>query len=91
MLFLLDAKLSNGSPAMTTTHPRIKSDPKIMFGKPVIRGSRITVEHILRCLAAGETTEDIVTNYPPLTTEDIRAAQAFAADHLAHEHIFAAE
>ena len=76
---------------MTSTHPRIKSDPKVMFGKPVIRGTRITVEHILRSLAAGETTENIVTNYPPLTEEDIRAAQAFAADHLGHEQVFAAE
>jgi uncharacterized protein (DUF433 family) len=61
---------------------RIKSDPKIMFGKPVIAGTRITVEHVLRCLAAGERPEDIVTDYPPLTLDDIRAAQAFAADHL---------
>lgn len=76
---------------MSTTHPRIQSDPKIMFGKPVIRGTRITVEHILRCFAAGETVDDIVADYPPLTIDDVRAAQAFAADHLAHEQIFAAE
>lgn len=76
---------------MTTTHPRIKSDPKVMFGKPVIRGTRITVEHILRCFAAGESVDDIVANYPTLTAEDLRAAQAFAADHLAHEQVFAAE
>ena len=62
-----------------------------MFGKPVIRGTRITVEHILRTLAAGETIEEIVADYPPLTVEDVRAAQAFAADHLAHEQIFVAE
>ena len=73
------------------SHTRIKSDPKVMFGKPVIRGTRITVEHILRCLAAGETADEIVANYPPLTSDDLRAAQAFAADHLAHEQIFAAE
>lgn len=72
-------------------HPRITSDPKVMFGKPVIRGTRITVEHILRCFAAGETATDIVVNYPPLTKDDILAAQAFAADHLAHEHVFPAE
>jgi len=72
-------------------HPRIVSDPRIMFGKPVIRGTRITVEHILRCLGAGESADDIVANYPPLTTDDIRAAQAFAADHLANESVFAAE
>jgi uncharacterized protein (DUF433 family) len=71
--------------------PRIKSDPKIMFGKPVVAGTRITVEHILRCLSAGESPGDIIADYPPLTLEDIRAAQAFAADHLAREAIFAAE
>jgi uncharacterized protein (DUF433 family) len=62
---------------------RIIADPKIMFGKPVVAGTRITVEHILRCLAAGETPEDIAADYPPLTLDDIRAAQAFAADHMA--------
>ncbi len=71
--------------------PRVKSDPNIMFGKPVIAGTRITVEHILRCLAAGESPGGIVADYPPLTLEDIRAAQEFAADHLARESVFAAE
>ena len=70
---------------------RIKSDPKVMYGKPVIAGTRITVEHILRCLAAGETPAEIIADYPPLTLDDIRAAQAFAADHLAREAVFAAE
>ena len=66
-------------------HPRIQSDPKIMMGKPVIRGTRITVEHILRCLAAGDSIEQLLSDYPRLTVEDVRAAQAFAADHLASE------
>ena len=61
-----------------------------MFGKPVIAGTRITVEHILRCLAAGETPDEIVADYPPLTVEDVRQAQAFAAEHLARESVFAA-
>lgn len=73
------------------TIQRIKSDPKVMYGKPVVAGTRITVEHILRCLAAGETPDSIVADYPPLTHDDIRAAQAFAADHLAREAVFAAE
>jgi uncharacterized protein (DUF433 family) len=73
------------------THARIKQDPQIMFGKPVIAGTRITVEHILRCLATGETVEQIVADYPPLTAEDIRAAQAYAADYLAGEKLIAAE
>ena len=64
-------------------HPRIQSDPKVMMGKPVIRGTRITAEHILRCLAAGDSVEQILSDHPRLTAEDVRAAQAFAADHLA--------
>lgn len=73
------------------THPRIRRDPKVMMGKPVIAGTRITVEHILRCLAAGDSVDHILLNYPHLTADDIRAAQAFAADYLAHEGIAAAE
>lgn len=73
------------------TQTRIRQDPQIMFGKPVIAGTRITVEHILRCLAAGETVEQIVADYPPLIVEDIRAAQAYAADYLAGETLLAAE
>jgi uncharacterized protein (DUF433 family) len=73
------------------THPRIKRDPKVMMGKPVIAGTRITVEHILRCLAAGDSLEHILRNYPHLAEEDIRAAQAYAADYLAEEGVLAAE
>ena len=72
-------------------HPRIHRDPAIMLGKPVIVGTRITVEHVLRCLAAGDAPEQILANYPHLSLEDIRAAQAYAADYLAHEGIEAAE
>jgi uncharacterized protein (DUF433 family) len=72
-------------------HPRIQSDPKVMMGKPVIRGTRITVEHILRCLAAGDSVDQLLSDHPRLTLEDLRAAQAFAADHLAHESVFPAE
>ncbi len=72
-------------------HPRIKRDPKVMLGKPVIVGTRITVEHILRCLGAGDSIQHILTNYPHLTEDDIRAAQTYAADYLAHESLIAAE
>ena len=72
-------------------HARIQSDPKVMMGKPVIRGTRITVEHILRCLAAGDSIEQVLADHPRLTADDIRAAQGFAADHLAHESVFPAE
>ncbi len=73
------------------THPRIKRDPKVMMGKPVITGTRITVEHILRCVAAGDSIEHILRNYPHISAEDIRAAQAYAADYLAEEGVLAAE
>ena len=72
-------------------HPRIKRDPKVMMGKPVIAGTRITVEHILRCLAAGDSIEHILANYSHLSSEDIHAAQGYAADYMAHEGIAAAE
>jgi uncharacterized protein (DUF433 family) len=59
--------------------PLIISDPKIMVGKPVIKGTRITVELILNKLAAGQTVEQILEDYPHLTREGIRAALEFAA------------
>ncbi len=68
-------------------HPRIVQDPKVMFGKPVIQGTRVTVELILRKLAAGMGEADIIRHHPHLTPEDIRAAAAFAADHLAGEEV----
>jgi uncharacterized protein (DUF433 family) len=64
---------------------RIEINPKIMLGKPVIRGTRITVELILRKLAEGASHSDLLESYPHLTLEDIRAAIAYAADALAHE------
>ena len=73
------------------SHPRIKRDPAVMMGKPIIAGTRITVEHILRCLAAGDSVEHILANHPHLTADDLRAAQAYAADYLADESIIAAE
>lgn len=60
----------------------ISSDPKVMMGKPVIAGTRITVELVLEKLAAGETIEQILSEHPRLTAEGIRAAIAFAAEAL---------
>jgi uncharacterized protein (DUF433 family) len=59
---------------------RIETNPNVMGGKPVIRGTRIPVELILRKLGAGMTAEAILADHPRLTLEDICAAQAFAAD-----------
>ena len=66
---------------------RIEINPKIMLGKPVIRGTRITVELILRKLGEGASERDLVEAYPRLTVEDIRAAVTYAADTLAHEEL----
>ena len=68
-------------------HERIAIDPTIMFGKPVIRGTRVPVELVLRKIAAGMTEQQIIEHHPHLQIEDIRAAAAFAADHLAAEEI----
>jgi uncharacterized protein (DUF433 family) len=70
------------------SHDRIEINPAIMGGKPVVRGTRIPVEQILRKLGAGLSAADIIAEHPRLTTDDIRAAQAFVADYLAGEDVF---
>ena len=69
---------------MTVTD-RIEINPKVLMGKPVIRGTRITVELILRKLSEGATVADLREAYPKLMPEDIQAAIGYAADTLAHE------
>lgn len=64
---------------------RIAVDPKILAGKPVIRGTRLAVEFILELLAAGQSETDVLTNYPGLTRDDILACLAYAS-YLAHEY-----
>jgi len=68
-------------------YEKIEVNANIMFGKPVIKNTRITVEQILRKLAGGMTVEEIITDHPHLKPEDIFAAQEFAADYLADEEI----
>ncbi len=74
---------------MTTEKPnfqdRIIQDPKILVGKPVIKGTRIPVSLILNLLAHGADNQEIKADYPNLTDEDIHAAIAFAADHIDRE------
>ena len=69
-------------------HLRIEINPEVMMGKPVIRGTRITVDLILRKLGEGLSIEELIDDYPRLTAEDIRAAQTFAADYIVHEEFF---
>ena len=63
---------------------RIIVDPEILAGKPVIRGTRLAVEFILKLLAAGQSESDILTNYPGLARQDILACLSYAS-YLAHE------
>jgi uncharacterized protein (DUF433 family) len=65
------------------TYERIEINPDIMAGKPVIRGTRVPVELVLRKLGAGMPPEAILVDHPRLTHEDILAAQAFATNHVA--------
>src|SRR5258706_16222964 len=87
--------------ACSSTHPRacytlvwnrkmidrIEINPAVMQGKPVIRNTRIPVELVLRKLAEGATTEELLDAYPRLTKDDIRACLAYAANAIAHEEI----
>lgn len=71
---------------MATTD-QIEINPEIMLGKPVIRGTRIPVELVLRKLAEGATEQDLLDGYPTLTKEGIKAALGYAAKTIAHEEI----
>ncbi len=68
-------------------HERVAIDPNVMRGKPVIRGTRIPVELVLRKLGEGMAADEIIAAHPRLTLDDIRAAQAFAPDYLADEDL----
>ena len=67
---------------------KIDVNPEIMCGKPVIKGTRVTVELILRELAEGLTPAEIILDHPTIKLEDVYAAQAYAADIIANEEIF---
>ena len=73
------------------TFDRIDINPEIMFGKPVIKGTRITVEQVLRKLSGGMTVQEILQDHPHLVPDDIYAAAAFAADYLGQEEIIFAD
>jgi len=70
---------------MTTS--RIEINPQVMMGRPVIRGTRITVELILNKLAEGATESELLEDYPHLAPEDLRAAIAYGAASVAHEEV----
>jgi len=69
------------------TTERIEINQSVMMGKPVIRGTRITVEPLLRKLAEGGSEQELLEDYPFLTIEDVRAAIAYGAAGVAHEEV----
>jgi len=66
---------------------RIVADPDIMLGKPIVKGTRITVELLLTKLGDGASTEDLLLAYPHLKREDIMAALAYSADVVGREEL----
>lgn len=84
---LYNRRVSTEDHIMDELLKRIVIDPDVMVGKPTIRGTRLTVEHVLRELANGAQPSEMVSLYPRLTLEDIRAACAYAAAQLADERI----
>jgi uncharacterized protein (DUF433 family) len=68
-------------------HQFIERNPEVMLGKPIIKGTRITVELLVRKLAGGFTLEQLLTAYPHLNKEQIFAALEYAADVIANEEI----
>ncbi len=71
----------------TAPNDRVIIDPDVMFGKPVIKGTRVPVEHILRKLGAGQSVEAILRDHPHLEEADVYAAARFAADYMAQEEV----
>jgi uncharacterized protein (DUF433 family) len=79
--------IARKSELLEMRYDRIEMNPDVMGGKPVIRGTRIPVELVSRKLGGGMSPEVVLADRPRLTSEDIRAAQAFAADYVADEDI----
>jgi uncharacterized protein (DUF433 family) len=67
---------------------RITVDPEILAGKPVVKGTRIAVEHVVELLANGWTIEEVLENYPQLKREDVLAALKYAAEVLKEERVY---
>lgn len=67
----------------------IHSDPEVLAGKPVVKGTRLSVEFLLGLLGAGWTQDQILGNYPTLTADALRAVFSFAAESLQDESVYA--
>jgi uncharacterized protein (DUF433 family) len=67
----------------------IHSDPEVLLGKPVVKGTRLSVEFILGLFASGWTEQQVLENYPTLTPQNLRAVFAFATDCMREESLYA--
>ncbi|MCH9808728.1 MAG: DUF433 domain-containing protein [Alphaproteobacteria bacterium] len=72
------------------THERISIDPKVMFGKPVIKGTRIPVATLLMWLGKGMSTDEVLREYPSLTRDDVLAALRYASEYMSAEVVLPA-
>jgi len=88
---MCDFRELKGGPMKRTLLERIEINPKVMVGKPVIKGTRIPVELVLKMLSQEISTEEILEEYPHLTKEDIQAALAYAALALEIEEVLPLE
>jgi uncharacterized protein (DUF433 family) len=73
---------------MAAAKPRITLDPKVLTGKPVISGTRLSVEFIIGLMAEGWTEADILANYPGITHDDLIACLSYARDAISSEKVF---
>ena len=73
---------------MSDSHDRITLDPAVLAGKPTLRGLRISVEQIFRALSAGVPEAELLTDYPDLEPDDLRACYGYAADVIGSERVF---
>jgi uncharacterized protein (DUF433 family) len=73
---------------MSTENPRIALDPTVLAGKPVISGTRLSVEFVIGLMADGWSEADIMANYPGITHDDVIACLAYARDTLSSEKVF---
>ena len=68
--------------------PYIHSDPDILLGKPIVKGTRLAIDFLLRLFAAGWTEQQVLENYPTLTPGSLRAVFAFAAECMREEALY---
>jgi len=73
---------------MMTEHPRLALNPDVLAGKPVIRGTQLSVEFVIGLMADGWGEDDILANYPGIVHDDIIACLAYARDALSSEKVF---